>query len=56
MLATEFLPYWHSVQDLMQCGLIKTRTSVHFLARLAFLRILLHISPQFKREMSTELC
>ncbi len=36
-----------------QPGLIKIRTSVHFLAR-PFLRILLHISLWLQREMSTE--
>ncbi len=39
--------------DLCEPGLIKIRTSVHFLARL-FLRTLMHILPQFQRQMSTE--
>ncbi len=38
---------------LNQPGLIKIRTSVHFLAK-PFLRVLLHVLPQFQREMSTE--
>ncbi len=36
-----------------QPGLIKIRTSVHFLCD-TVLRTLLHVSPQFQREMSTE--
>ncbi len=36
-----------------QPGLIKICTSVHFLCD-TVLRTLLHVSPQFQREMSTE--
>ncbi len=38
-----------------QPGLIKICTSVHFLCD-TVLRTLLHVSPQFQREMSTEWC
>ncbi len=37
----------------IQPGLIKICTSVHFLCD-SFLRTLLHVSPQFQREMPTE--
>ncbi len=36
-----------------QPGFIQIHTSEYLLAR-PFLRVLLHISPQFQREMSTE--
>ncbi len=39
--------------DIFQLGLIKIRASVHFLCD-TVLRTLLHISPQFQREMFTE--
>ncbi len=46
------IEYGLSIQY-MHPGHKKMSTSVHFLAR-KFLRILLHISPQFQREMSTK--
>ncbi len=42
-----------SIKGENQPGLIKINTSVHFLCD-NVLRTLLHVSPQFQREMSTE--
>ncbi len=43
------------ITGIFQPGLIKIRTSVHILCD-TVLRTLLHVSPQFQREMSIDWC
>ncbi len=50
---TFYFVYSGLILHILQPGLIKIRTSVHFLCD-TVLRTLLHVSPQFQREMSTE--
>ncbi len=48
-----FFRVWRVMNSKRQPGLIKICHSVHFLC-VTVLRTLLHISPQFQRDMSTE--